>query len=503
MLFGPSLSDIEKEIENADSYQGFYDACLYHDEISGANEWKEKDASSSYDYEMIRKRVERMKTARAHQDAAALMSILHEGIHGNLGNISNPLLNKKAKIGTKKLIQEFLDEVCAALDFIYNADENEVDFYEKLSFFNETSHSYGQSCLMLSGGAGLGFFHVGVVRTLLAHDLIPKVVSGASAGSIIAALIGTRKKDELELLLTPESIHEQFSGWRQFQGIRQDSFFDSTNLENALIELFDLTTFEEAYRKTGISMTTTVSPADLHQHSRLLNHKTSPNAIITQAVRASCAIPYVFSPVYLKAKNLQGEIIPYIPNRQFADGSLMADLPYERLARLFGVNHSIVSQINPLAAPFIAGGKHKTDSISELTIRHATNLAKKNSIYFFDVLESMSKSDSLRRGIHKVRSIIEQQYVGDINILPKNRFKELKHVLANPTLETLTELINSAERACWPHIDLISRNTKISKTFRKHLNSLKKRESLLLSHHSYQYKTVGGESANDPIGESA
>ncbi len=29
------------------------------------------------------------------------------------------------------------------------------------------------------------------------------------------------------------------------------------------------------------------------------------------------------------------------------------------------------------------------------------------------------------------------------------------------------------------------------------------RESLLLSHHSYQYKTVGGESANDPIGERA
>lgn len=497
MLFGPSLSDIEKEIENADSYQAFYEASLYHDELSGANAWKEEDESSAYSYQMIRKRVERIKAARASQDAPGLMSILHEGIHGNLGNIANPLLNKKTKIGTKKLIQEFLDEVCAALDFIYNADENEVDFYEKLSFFDETNHSYGQSCLMLSGGAGLGFFHVGVVRTLLEHDLIPEVVSGASAGSIIAALIGTRDKDELGDLLTAENIYEHFHGWSRFKGVRQDSFFDSTRLENALIELFDLTTFDEAYKKTGMSMTITVSPADLHQHSRLLNHKTSPNAIITQAVRASCAIPYVFSPVYLKAKNLQGDIIPYIPNRQFADGSLMADLPFERLARLFGVNHSIVSQINPLAAPFIAGGKHKTDSITELTIRHATTLAKKNSVYFFDVLESLSKSDSLRRGIHKIRSIIEQQYVGDINILPKRKLTDYRHVFANPTIKSLTNLIDSAEKACWPHIDLIRRNTQISKTFRKHLKNLKQRESLLLSHRTHPYTELKRKASND------
>lgn len=493
MLFKNKLSEAEKAIANASDYQEFYQASLYHDQVSGANEWKLKDDSPHFDFDLIRKRLARVKAALANQDASTLMAILHEGIHGNLANIANPALNNYAKIGSKKLIEDFLDAVCDAIDFIYAADEDQVDFFEKLSFFDETTHSYGQSCLMLSGGAGLGFFHAGVVKSLLEHDLIPEVVSGASAGSIIAGLIGTRQRDELLTMLTPESIYHYFRRWSQFKGVRRSGFFDPTHLENALIELFDLTTFEEAYRKTGVSATITVSPADLHQFSRLLNAKTSPNAIITQAIRASCAIPYVFSPVYLKAKNPQGEVIPYIANRKFADGSLMADLPFERLARLFGVNHSIVSQTNPLAAPFIASGKRKTDSVTDLTKRHIANLAKTNSIYFFDVLESLTESNSFRRGIHKVRSIIEQQYVGDINIMPKSTLSNFKHIFANPSLESLTQLIHQAERASWPHIDTIKRNTKISKHFQKHLKQLKQRESLLLK------KGSAGSGQKDPV----
>lgn len=487
MLFKNKLSEVEKVIENANDYKTFFQASLYHDELSGADEWKAIDESSDYDYRLIRKRVSRMKTARANKDASVLISILHEGIHGNLGNMACPRLGKYAKIGTKRLIEEFLSEVCEALDFIYHADEHEIDFYQKLSFFEETSHAYGQSCLMLSGGAGLGFFHAGVVRALLEHDLVPNVVSGASAGSIIAALIGTHESHKLMDTLSAESIYEHFNNWSRFRGVHKEGFFDSTNLENTLIEIFDLTTFEEAYKKTGVELTVTVSPADLHQISRLLNAKTSPNAIITQAVRASCAIPYVFSPVYLKAKNSKGDVIPYIPNRMFADGSLMADLPFERLARLYGVNHSIVSQTNPLAAPFLTGSRIKTGSISELTIRHAASMAKKNSIYIFDVLEKLAPSDYVRRGIHKVRSIVEQQYVGNINILPNRKLADFKQVFANPSLKSLSKLIEDAEKATWPQIELIQRNTKISKTFQNYLKRLKKRESLLLS--SFSVKT--------------
>jgi predicted acylesterase/phospholipase RssA len=485
------LSELENVMKTAECYAQYKEAAEAHDEISGVQEWKAKDACKDYDYRLIRKRVQRIKQAKSRGDAAGLMYILHEGLHGNLGNIAKSSLNNHAKLGTKHLIEEFVQQVGEALDFIYQADENEIDFYEKLSFFDETAHAFGRSCIMLSGGAGLGFFHAGVVKSLVEHDLLPEVISGASAGSIIAALVGTRTNEELKDIFTPEVIYEKFRKWRLWQGLGKDSLLNSTNLENALIEFFDLTTFEEAYKKTGRHMTITVSPADLHQFSRLLNAKTSPNAIIAQAVRASCAIPIVFTPVQLKAKNQAGDIVPYIPNRRFADGSIMADLPFDRLARLYGVNHSIVSQTNPISVLFLARDKRDTTGLVGLTLRHAANIAKINSIYAFDVLESAISHRATKLGIHKVRSIIDQQYVGDINILPDPTLANLMHIVSNPSEQSIAELIKSGERATWPQLDLIKRNTIISKTLRKYLKLLKEREARILGKHN-GLKVVNG-----------
>lgn len=486
------LAQLEDAMEHASSFAEYTEACEAHDELSGANDWKAQDVSEDYDYRLIRKRVQRIKLARSRGDALGLMSILHEGIHGNLGNIANPAMKKHSKLGTKHLIEEFIEQVCLSLDFIFEAQETEIDFYEKLSFFDETAHAFGRSCLMLSGGAGLGFFHAGVVKSLAEHDLLPDVISGASAGSIIASLVATRTNEQLHEELKARHIYEKFSQWRIWQGFGRESLLDSTNLENALIELFDLMTFEEAYKKTGRHVTVTVSPADLHQYSRLLNAKTSPNAIITQAVRASCAIPLVFSPVQLKAKNQAGEIHPYIPNRRFVDGSLMADMPFKQLARLYGVNHSIVSQTNPLAVPFLHLDKKDSIGLWGMTWRHLANIARLNSIYTFDMLENMTSNRSAKLGIHKIRSIIDQQYVGDINILPRRGFGNVKHILANPSLQSIERLLENAEQATWSQIDLIKRNTRISKTLRSYLKRLKQREAQVLSQHN-GLKLVGGQ----------
>ncbi len=482
-IFDLRLKKLEKDIENAQTYSEYREACIAHDNISGADEWKAKDHSKDYDYRLIRKRVQRLQLAIGQQDAHGLMSIIHEGLHGNLGNIASPALLSQCKIGTKQLIERFIDHVDNALEYIFKADEGKVDFYEKLSFFEETTHAFGRSCLMLSGGAGLGFFHCGVVKSLNQHDLLPTVISGASAGSIIAAMIGTRSKEELQISLTSEYIYETFKHWRKWSGIKHNkSLFDSTMLENALIELFDVTTFEEAYKKTGKHVTVSVSPADLHQQSRLLNAKTSPNAIITQAVRASCAVPVIFSPVQLRAKTPTGDIVPYIPNRRFADGSLMADLPFERLARLYGVNHSIVSQTNPLAVPFISKNRIDPQNVWDATLRHITQLTKVNSVFAIDVVERLIDNRSAKLAIHKLRSIIEQQYVGNINILPSKQLRQISHVMANPTRESIEELITNGERATWFHMDVIKRNTKISERLRYYLEQLKLREARELGH---------------------
>ena len=42
--------------------------------------------------------------------------------------------------------------------------DEEIPTDAKLAFFNETRHAYGRSALLLSGGAYLGYYHMGVVK---------------------------------------------------------------------------------------------------------------------------------------------------------------------------------------------------------------------------------------------------------------------------------------------------------------------------------------------------
>lgn len=61
--------------------------------------------------------------------------------------------------------------------------------------------------------------HVGVVKAFLDAGLLPRVITGTSAGGLIAALVCTRTDDELKLLLVPElanritACEEPYSVW--------------------------------------------------------------------------------------------------------------------------------------------------------------------------------------------------------------------------------------------------------------------------------------------------
>lgn len=471
------LKELKRAREHAENFDEYKEISLAYDDLAGLNEWKADEKSKFYDYELIKKRIQRLHHCREKQDVHHLMSILQEGLHGNLGNIADPRLYQKTMYGTKHLIEEFLEEVCKALGFIKDYQGEDLCFYEKLAFFQETSQAYGQSALMLSGGAGLGFFHCGVVKALLEQTLLPPVISGSSAGAILAGFIGTLDDEELMEAFSSHSVYEHLRDWVKWQGWFKESLLDGDHLLRQFEAMFGNTTFKEAYLKTGRAINITTSPVDLHQQSRLLNARTSPNALIANAVRASCAVPYLFSPVQLQAKKLDGEIIPYVPNRKFADGSLMDDLPVSRLGRLYGVNHTIVSQTNPLAVPFLSRRAEHNHNLLTRVGGHLTNLVKVNSIFACDVMEHLAFTRNAKLGVHKVRSIIEQTYLGDINILPPRKLSNLLHVMANPNEESIRTFIRIGERVTWPQIARIENNTRISFMFHQCLMDLTKEES--------------------------
>jgi NTE family protein len=52
--------------------------------------------------------------------------------------------------------------------------------------------------LALGGGAGRGFAHIGVLRTLVAHGIVPDVIVGTSIGAVAGGCYAARELDSLE-----------------------------------------------------------------------------------------------------------------------------------------------------------------------------------------------------------------------------------------------------------------------------------------------------------------
>ena len=472
-----TLRQLEQVIEHAGSYQEWYEASAEHDRLSGVEEWKDIDRSPWYDYELIRNRLAQIRQTRERNDVNKLVFHLHEGLHGNLGNISNPRLYQHSRVGTKRLIERYLDEVCSALDYLCDNEFPEFPLKEKLDFFQTTGQAFGQSCLMLSGGGALGLFHMGVVKALWEQDLLPSVISGSSAGSIIASVVGSHDDSELQNRMQPENLYLEafkYIGWKGL--LRGTPVLDGDHLEACLEENIPDMTFEEAYRKSGREINITVSPYDRHQHARLLNWRTSPNVLIRKATLASCAIPGIYPPVTLWAKNIEGERVPYIPGRKFVDGSIKDDLPIHRLARLYGVNHAIVSQTNPHVVPFISRAEDQEKLMPTLAEWGIRNISM-NLRFILRVAQRGVHSNDAGLMLDKARSIVQQKYIGDINVIPPRRPMNILRVLANPTVDAVREYIRQGEQVTWPKMDMIRNTTRISQTFRACMRRLDRIEA--------------------------
>src|SRR5260221_9441556 len=52
--------------------------------------------------------------------------------------------------------------------------------------------------LALGGGAARGFAHIGIIRTLIAHGIVPNVVVGTSIGEVVGGAYGAGHLDKLE-----------------------------------------------------------------------------------------------------------------------------------------------------------------------------------------------------------------------------------------------------------------------------------------------------------------
>ncbi|MFM7783404.1 MAG: DUF3336 domain-containing protein, partial [Gammaproteobacteria bacterium] len=317
------LALLEDEMTLAPDFAGWLELARRHDRLSGTDAWRREKETRLYDHENIELRLRQLKRLRRKRDDHGLLFVLNEGIHGNMDGMGKAPLYQQARCGTKLLIEEYIGEISEALEYLAPKDFPGIPWPERVEFFHRASHCYGRSALMMSGGGTLGYFHLGVLKALIEQGLCPAVISGASAGAFVAAVVGTRTDEEFLELFRDGRIARELTQNRENikLGFGKGNAVDPQAVRREMQRLVPDMTFLDAYRKTGRSINITISPASPKQTSRLLNHIASPNVTVLSAVMASAALPGVFPPATLEAHDARGRLVPYLPSRRWIDGS--------------------------------------------------------------------------------------------------------------------------------------------------------------------------------------
>lgn len=425
-----------------------------------------------YDEELVRNKLQELRHRRQEGSMRDIIFCMRADLVRNLGNMCNPELHK-GRLQVPKLIKDYIDEVSTQLRMVCESDSEELSLEEKLSFMHETRHAFGRTALLLSGGASLGAFHIGVVKTLVEHKLLPRIIAGSSVGSVMCAVVATRSWPELQSFFE-DSLHSlQF--FDQLGGIftvvkrvmTQGAVHEIRHLQWMLRHLTSNLTFQEAYDMTGRVLGITVCSPRKHEPPRCLNYLTSPHVVIWSAVTASCAFPGLFEAQELMAKDRSGEIVPYHPPfnlepeegsgpsmRRWRDGSLEIDLPMMQLKELFNVNHFIVSQANPHIAPLLR--------LKELVRAYGGNFAAKLAhLAEMEVKHRCHQVLELGFPLGGIAQLFAQDWEGDVTVVMPATLAQYSKMLQNPSVVELQKAVNQGRRCTWEKLSAIKANCGI------------------------------------------
>ncbi len=444
---------------NFANYDEWLDHAVETDVRTGAARWQESDSSEGFDFRVIRTRLDELIDIRASGDPRRLMYYLDEGIHGNMGGMGAPALYKHAASGTKKLITDYVNEIAAGLDQLSETQDSVLSHKDKVTFFRRAKQAFGESALMLSGAGSLGPFHLGVARALWMEGLLPTVISGSSAGAIIAAILCTHTDEELTDILQFNVLHEMFVRLYQPEGSQQLNADDIEEIIDAWIP--DIT-FGEALALTSRHLNVSVAPSEIHQQSRTLNPVTAPNVLLKETLMASTAVPGVLPSVTLAARDPKGKRTPYVRSRTWIDGSITDDLPTARLRRIYGCNFFITSQTNPV----VLWALHDPNATDQLT--HMINIGQSAAKEWFRAIYPFAIQAT--RNVYPMNittrmwfSMLTQDYTADVNVIPKRRYLNPSTILAKLPPGDASSLVHEGEEAAWPHIERIRNCTQVGR----------------------------------------
>lgn len=491
------IEKLKHQQKTAVTYNQWYEVSTELDELLGNNVWKLDPQLTSYDHDTVYKNLQELRNARLSKDYNLLLYLIRTKWTRNVGNMGDVNLYRHSHVGTKRLIEEFIEECQLSLDYLTSDPDINLDDRYLLGMLIQTRKNIGRTALLLSGGSTFGVSHVGVLIALLETNLMPRIISGSSSGSIFASVLCCNTNEELAVFLSQiteqklnifglsdptEGTFKRFLE-RVSHMLKFGTFFDIKGLQETMREFVGDLTFREAYNRTGKILNITVSPASMHEQTRLLNYLSAPNCLIWSAVSASCSLPGIFPSSTIYEKNPRtGEVREWNNDvsLKYVDGSVDGDLPILRLSEMFNVDHIIAVQINPHVSPILrlavgsTSGKMENEfneSIRNL-LNNCYDFITCEIIHYLQIIHEMDVSKNLAM---KAISLLSQQYSGDITILPELNFSDFPKVFENPNPEFLIDFLLRGARACWPKISLINNHCGVEFSLDKAITKLRGR----------------------------
>lgn len=176
--------------------------------------------------------------------------------------------------------------------------------------------------LALGGGAARGFAHIGVIKALEAQGIVPDIVVGTSAGSLVGALYAAGNNGFALHKLALDMDEAAISDWSVPLFAKAAGMLKGEALQNYVNRTLNNASLEKLKIPFGAVAT------DLQTGQPILFQRGNTGA----AVRASSAVPGVFQAVRI------GE-------RFYVDGGLVSPVPV-RFAREMGADFVIAVNIS-------------------------------------------------------------------------------------------------------------------------------------------------------------
>jgi NTE family protein len=175
--------------------------------------------------------------------------------------------------------------------------------------------------LALGGGAARGFAHIGVIKALEAQGIVPDIVVGTSAGSVVGALYASGMNGFALQKLALQMEEDMLVDW----SLPNRGVLKGEALQRFINQHTRNLAIQKMPRLLGVVAT------DLHSGEMTLFRRGDAG----MAVRASSAVPGVFQPIE-------------IGGRDYVDGGLTSPVPAQA-ARSMGADFVIAVDISSVS----------------------------------------------------------------------------------------------------------------------------------------------------------